>query len=103
MDRYPIADTGIRDVLVHYLVERSTVLDYSSLNSQAQLLADLFWCDLETPPPRDQLSTAVRPGRPGMEGTPADASLSRRATSNRMLGLSLSATALIFQAVLVRL
>ena len=47
VDRYPIVDTGIRDLLVHYLVERSTVLDYSSLSSQVQLLADLFWCDLE--------------------------------------------------------
>jgi hypothetical protein len=47
VDRYPIVDTAIRDLLVHYLVERSTVLDYSSLSSQVQLLADLFWCDLE--------------------------------------------------------
>lgn len=47
VDRYPIVDKGIRDVLVHYLVERSTVLDYSTLSSQVQLLADLFWCDLE--------------------------------------------------------
>ena len=34
-------------MLVHYLVERSTVLDYSTLGSQVQLLADRFWCDLE--------------------------------------------------------
>ncbi len=47
VDRYPIVDSGIRDLLVHYLVERSTVLDYSTLSSQVQLLADLFWCDLE--------------------------------------------------------
>lgn len=47
VDRYPIVNTGVRDLLVHYLVERSTVLDYSSLGGQVQLLAHLFWCDLE--------------------------------------------------------
>lgn len=47
VDRYPIVDVGIRDVLVHYLVERSAILDFSSLNVQAWILANLFWCDLE--------------------------------------------------------
>jgi len=47
VDRYPIANRAVRDVLVHYLVERSAVLDYGSLVNQVQVLADLFWCDLE--------------------------------------------------------
>lgn len=47
VDRYPIANRAVRDVLVHYLVERSAMLDYGSLVNQVQVLADLFWCDLE--------------------------------------------------------
>jgi hypothetical protein len=51
VDRYPVACRPIRDILmhylVHYLVERSTVLDYGSLDNQAQTLASLFWVDLE--------------------------------------------------------
>jgi len=34
-------------VLVHYLVERSAMLDYGSLVNLVQVLVDLFWCDLE--------------------------------------------------------
>lgn len=47
VDRYPVADRAVRDVLVHYLVERAAMLDYGSLVNQAQMLADLFWVDLE--------------------------------------------------------
>jgi len=47
VDKYPIANRAIRDVLVHYLVERSAVLDYGSLVNQVQELTDLFWCDIE--------------------------------------------------------
>ncbi|MGJ6969818.1 tyrosine-type recombinase/integrase [Streptosporangium sp. G11] len=47
VDRYPVACRPIRDVLVHYLVERSAVLDYGSLDNQAQMLVSLFWVDLE--------------------------------------------------------
>jgi hypothetical protein len=47
VDKYPIANREIRDVLVHYLVERSAVIDYGSLVNQVQAIADLFWCDLE--------------------------------------------------------
>ncbi|MGH3739293.1 MAG: hypothetical protein ACRDT6_27390 [Micromonosporaceae bacterium] len=47
VDRYPIIDRDVRDVLVHYLVERSAALDYASLVNHVQVLVDLFWCDLE--------------------------------------------------------
>ncbi|MFF6786944.1 tyrosine-type recombinase/integrase [Streptomyces sp. NPDC012510] len=46
VDRYP-ANKEIRDVLVHYLVERSAALDYGSLVNLVQVLVDLFWRDLE--------------------------------------------------------
>lgn len=47
IDKYPIANRAIRDVLVHYLVERSALIDYGSLVNQVQALTDLFWCDIE--------------------------------------------------------
>jgi len=47
VDRYPIADRAVRDVLVHYLTERCAMLDYASLVNQSQMLAGLFWADLE--------------------------------------------------------
>jgi len=47
VDRYPIADRAVRDVLVHYLAERAAVLDYASLVNQSQMLVALFWTDLE--------------------------------------------------------
>ncbi len=52
VDRYPIADPAVREVLVHYLTERCTVLDYASLVNQSQMLAGLFWSDLERHHPR---------------------------------------------------
>lgn len=47
IDRHPIANRAVRDVLVHYIAERSAVLDYGSLVNHAQMLADLFWGDLQ--------------------------------------------------------
>jgi hypothetical protein len=47
VDRYPIVDRAVRDVLVHYLAERAAVLDYASVVNQAQMLVALFWTDLE--------------------------------------------------------
>lgn len=47
VDRFPIINRDVRDVLVHYLVERSAMLDYGSLVNHVQVLVDLFWCDLE--------------------------------------------------------
>ncbi len=47
VDRHPLACRPVRDVLVHYLAERSAALDYGSLDNQAQILTSLFWADLE--------------------------------------------------------
>jgi integrase len=47
VDRYPVANRDVRDVLVHYLTERAAVLDYASLVNQSQMLVALFWTDLE--------------------------------------------------------
>ncbi|MGH9303854.1 MAG: tyrosine-type recombinase/integrase [Acidimicrobiales bacterium] len=47
VDRYKIACTPMRDVLVDYLSERQSALDFSSLQNLAYLLGKLFWKDLE--------------------------------------------------------
>ncbi|MDQ2710074.1 MAG: site-specific integrase [Actinomycetota bacterium] len=47
IDRYNIACRPVRDLLVDYLKERQTALDYNSLESLAYLLGNLFWADLE--------------------------------------------------------
>jgi hypothetical protein len=47
VDRYPVNCGPVRDVLVHYLAERSAVLDYGSLDNHAHALVNLFWVDLE--------------------------------------------------------
>ena len=47
VDRYRLACRPVRDVLVHYLTERSAALDYGSLANQAQTPASLFWADVE--------------------------------------------------------
>lgn len=47
VDRYPVASAAMREVLVHYLLERSAMLDYGSLDNLAQVLVNLFWVDLE--------------------------------------------------------
>jgi len=47
IDRYRIACHLVRDVLVDYLRERQTSVDFSSLQRFAYLLGKLFWADLE--------------------------------------------------------
>jgi site-specific recombinase XerD len=47
IDRYRIACRPVRDVLVDYLRERQTAMDYSTLRHLAYLLGKLFWADLE--------------------------------------------------------
>jgi len=47
IDRYDLACKPIRDLLVDYLRERQPTLDYTSLDSLAQMLGKLFWADLE--------------------------------------------------------
>ncbi|HEY5857476.1 MAG TPA: site-specific integrase [Aldersonia sp.] len=47
IDRYRIACRPVRDVLVDYLRERQSSMDFASLQRQAYLLGKLFWADLE--------------------------------------------------------
>src|SRR5712692_1531275 len=47
IDRYDIACRPIRDLLVDYLRERQTGLDYSTLQHLSYELGRLFWKDLE--------------------------------------------------------
>ena len=56
IDRYEIACSPVRDLLVDYLRERQTRLDHSSLRNLAYHLGRLFWKDLEVHHPDiDQL------------------------------------------------
>jgi integrase len=48
VDRYQLACQPVRDLLVRYLCERATSLDYSSLTGLVGTLAGAFWKDLET-------------------------------------------------------
>ena len=47
IDRYRLVCRPIRDLLVNYLRERQPVLDYTSLESLANYLGNLFWADLK--------------------------------------------------------
>jgi integrase len=47
IDRYRLRCRPIRDLLVDYLRERQPALDYTSLESLAGFLGNLFWADLE--------------------------------------------------------
>lgn len=47
IDRYRIACRPVRDLLVDYLRERRTGLDYASLHKLSYTLGRLFWRDLE--------------------------------------------------------
>lgn len=47
IDRYGLVCRPIRDLLVDYLRERQPALDYTSLETLANFLGNLFWADLE--------------------------------------------------------
>ena len=47
VDRYPIACRPMRDMLVAYLAERQTAIDYTTLVGLAYHLVRCFWFDLE--------------------------------------------------------
>lgn len=47
IDRYRLACTPVRDLLVDYLRERQPALDYTSLEALANYLGNLFWADIE--------------------------------------------------------
>jgi len=47
VDRYGVAPGPVRDLLVRYLTERKTNVDYTTIKSLARMLAGNFWADLE--------------------------------------------------------
>lgn len=47
VDRYQLRCRPVRDLLVRYLEERKTAIDYATLKGLAAVLADRFWRDLE--------------------------------------------------------
>lgn len=47
IDRYGISAGPVRDLLVRYLEERKTSVDYTTLKGLARMLAGNFWTDLE--------------------------------------------------------
>ncbi|WP_319459253.1 hypothetical protein [Micromonospora sp. RTP1Z1] len=47
VDRYPIQSAKIRQMLIRYLDERRTGVDYSTLRSLASSLAGTFWVEIE--------------------------------------------------------
>ncbi|XVU27919.1 tyrosine-type recombinase/integrase [Actinoplanes sp. CA-054009] len=61
IDRYRLTCRPVRNLLVEYLRERQPALDYTSLDSLANMLGRLFWADLER----------HHPGIDSLELTPA--------------------------------
>jgi integrase len=47
VDRHHLAPGPIRDLIIDYLTERRPGVDYSTLTNLAQVLAGLFWADLQ--------------------------------------------------------
>ncbi|WP_247708373.1 site-specific integrase [Streptomyces sp. C3-3] len=47
VDRYGLQRGPVRDLIIDYLEERRTALDYSSLRQLAKTLAGYFWADIE--------------------------------------------------------
>lgn len=47
VDRYGIAHGPVRDLLIRYLEERKTGVDYTTLKGLARMLVGNFWTDLE--------------------------------------------------------
>lgn len=47
IDRYGVAPGPVRDLLVRYLEERKSSVDYTTIKSLARMLAGNFWADLE--------------------------------------------------------
>lgn len=47
IDRYGVAPGPVRDLLVRYLEERKSSVDYTTIKSLARMLTGNFWADLE--------------------------------------------------------
>jgi integrase len=54
VDRYPIRNRQVRDLLVDYLGRREHDVDYNTLDNLARELVSLFWCTLEQINPAQQ-------------------------------------------------
>jgi hypothetical protein len=54
VDRYPIRNQQVRDLLVDYLHRREHDVDYNTLDNLARELVSLFWCTLEQVNPAQQ-------------------------------------------------
>jgi hypothetical protein len=69
VDKYPIVNREIRDVLVHYLVERSAVIDYGLPRQPGPGPGGRVLGRPRTSPPGHRLAAAARRGRRGLEET----------------------------------
>jgi len=84
IDRYDLACRPVRDLLVDYLAERQTGVDFNTLETMARNLGLLFWKDLEDHHPgmaslrlppdiatawKQRIQTTVRQTGTGGEGT----------------------------------
>lgn len=47
VDRYGVTPGPVRDLLVRYLTERKSTVDYTTIKSLARMLAGNFWADVE--------------------------------------------------------
>ncbi|MGR3871578.1 tyrosine-type recombinase/integrase [Streptomyces graminifolii] len=47
VDRFGLQSTAVRNVIVDYLAERQSSLDYNSLEHLSRTLAAIFWADIE--------------------------------------------------------
>ena len=61
VDRYDLSCRAIRDLIVEYLKERQPVVDYTTLNNGAYVLARCFWKDIEAHHPGID-TLALQPG-----------------------------------------
>lgn len=83
VDRYPIVNSAVRQLLIDYLTRRATTLDYASLTGVARWLAGVFWSKIEKIAPGqadlriptqvyDQWRAAIRQREDGRERLSVD-------------------------------
>ena len=54
VDRYPIRNTAVRQLLIDYLTRRALAMDYSSLTGLARWLVGVFWAKVEALAPEQE-------------------------------------------------
>lgn len=86
IDRYGLACRPVRDLLVDYLRERQTTVDYATLQRLAGTLGKLFWADLEH----------HHPGIDSLRLSPAAATAWKQRILARQSGLNTLATVRAF-------